>query len=360
MKIGILTFHWAQNYGAVLQCYALKSKLEEWGHDVFIIDRIPEYQGALRVLYHRFSYKYFFSWLRFSPFNRKFLQPKTRTYRSQEELEKYFHQENLDAVVVGSDQVWRWALMGYNYFLDFADRRHVRKYAYAASFGLSCWKENGLDTARISCLLKEFEAISVREQTGISICRRIFGVNAGLVLDPTLLHDAGFYERNLLEGYEKKPSGRIVSCILGEENLEQCRQIACWAKEHGMEYSELYWTACNFPSLRACLNTFFHLSVPEWLNEIRNAEYVLTNSYHCTVFAVLFRKQFVVLDNHSGGTDRIHTLLGMLQIGQRSLRNLTSPRILWDLWETPIAYGHVMERLEDCRKDSLAFLERIK
>lgn len=360
MKIGILTFHWAQNYGAVLQCYALKSKLEELGHDVFIIDRVPQYQGILRDLYHRFSCKYFFSWLKFSRFNRKYLQPKTRTYRSQEVLDKFFHQENMDAVVVGSDQVWRWGMMGYNYFLDFVDRSRVQKYAYAASFGLSHWTDNGLSTAQVNRLLREFTAISVREKTGISICHRIFDVHAELVLDPTLLYNADFYEKNLLEGYERKPSGRVVSYILGEENLEQCQQIACWAAKRGLEYTDLYWTSCDFPSLKARLNTFFHYSVPEWLNEIRNAEYVLTNSYHCTVFAILFRKKFVVLDNQSGGTDRIQTLLGMLQIKQRFLRDLTHPEILLDLLETPLAYGQVMERLDVCRKDSLAFLVKIK
>lgn len=349
MKIGILTFHWAQNYGAVLQCYALKCKLEELGHDVVIIDRIPQYQGILRDLYHRISYKYFISWLKFSRFNRKYLQPKTRTYRSQEALDRYFHQESLDAVVVGSDQVWRWGIMGYNYFLDFVHSSRVRKYAYAASFGLSHWTDNGLSTAQVTRLLKQFTAISVREQTGISICRRIFEVDAGLVLDPTLLYNADFYEEKLLKGYEKKPNGRVVSYILGTENLEQCQQVASWAQERGLEYAEIYWT-----------HAFFHLSVPEWLNEIRNAEYVWTNSYHCTVFAILFQKKFVVLDNQSGGTDRIHTLLNMLQIKQRFLRDLTHIELLEDLLETPVPYNQIMERLEDCRKDSLAFLANIK
>ncbi|MBR5193131.1 MAG: polysaccharide pyruvyl transferase family protein, partial [Bacteroidaceae bacterium] len=68
MKIGIMTFHWAQNYGAVLQCYALKCKLEELGHDVWIIDRLPRYNGVLRRLYHRFSFKYYLSWMKFAHF----------------------------------------------------------------------------------------------------------------------------------------------------------------------------------------------------------------------------------------------------------------------------------------------------
>lgn len=360
MKIGILTFHWAQNYGAVLQCYALKCKLEELGHDVFMIDRIPQYQGILRDLYHRFSYKYVLSWWKFSRFNRVFLQPKTRTYRTQEALDKFFPQEKLDAIVVGSDQVWRWGILGYNYFLDFASRKQFRKFSYAASFGLSHWTDNGLSTAQVTRLLKEFDAVSVREQTGVNICRRIFDVNASLVLDPTLLYDADFYEQKILKGYEKKTDGRLVSYILGKENLEQCHQIARWAKEQGLAYKELYWTGWEIPSLNEHLNGFFHISVPEWLNAIRNAEYVLTNSFHCAVFAILFRKKFMVLNNPSGGLDRILTLLGLLRLKQRYLSDLIQSDGLLERLENPIDYERVQKDLEACRKDSLAFLVNIR
>lgn len=126
MRIGILTFHWAQNYGAVLQCYALKRKLEELGHDVFVIDRLPRYRGVLRALYHRVSYKHYLSWIKFSRFNRVYLMPKTRAYHSSESLFRKFSKEQLDVVVVGSDQLWRWNIMGYNYFLDFVDKNHTR------------------------------------------------------------------------------------------------------------------------------------------------------------------------------------------------------------------------------------------
>ena len=78
------------------------------------------------------------------------------------------------------------------------------------------------------------------------------------------------------------------------------------------------------------------------------------------MFAILFQKKFVVLDNQSGGTDRIHTLLNMLQIKQRFMRDLTHIGVLGDLLETPIPYELVMERLDYCRKDSLAFLANIK
>lgn len=359
MKIGILTFHWAQNYGAVLQCYALKSKLEELGHQVYIIDRVPQYQGILRDVYHRVSFKHFWSWWKFRHFNREYLIPKTRRYPTMEALALHFASEKLDAVVVGSDQVWRWGMMGYNYFLDFVDAKTTRKYAYAASFGLSHWTDNGLSTAQVARLLAEFSDISVRERSGVTLCKRIFGVEATQVIDPTLLYDADFYEERLLKDFPRKKGIQVVSCILGKENQEQCKKISRWADEHGLSYIELYHTSCTFPDLIQSEVRCLHLSVQEWLEHIRSAEYVVTNSFHCTVFSILFRKKFVVLDNYSGGTDRIRTLLDALQMGDRFLPSMSGLNFLREKLDTGIDYPAVEERLRVCRKDSLAFLKRI-
>lgn len=358
MKIGILTYHWAQNYGAVLQCFALKSKLEEMGHDVFIIDRLPNYRGILRKLYHSFSYEHYLSWIKFSRFNKSFLTPKTRKYRSTEKLQRDFGKERLDAVIVGSDQVWRWNLMGYNYFLDFVDNRYIRKISYAASFGLSHWKENGLDVAKVGQLLAGFDAISVREQSGITICSHTFGVKAELVVDPTLLFQASFYEKTLLSGYPKMSNHKLVSCILGKENKGQCFQLSNWAWKQSIPYEELFWTSWNFGRMEFCRGSFFHPSVSDWLNEIRNAEYVVTNSYHCMVFAILFKKKFVVLNNRSGGSDRIRTLLAALHLDNRFILSLDDCLSLKARLDYPIPYHVVDEHLMNFRKPSLDFLKR--
>ena len=359
MKIGILTFHWAQNYGAVLQCYALKSKLEEMGHQVCVIDRVPQYPGILRDVYHRVSFRHFWSWLKFSAFSRRYLVPKTRRYASMEALMRHFAEEKLEAVVVGSDQVWRWGMMGYNYFLDFVEGKATRKYAYAASFGLSHWTDNGLSTAQVSRLLRDFSAVSVRERSGVTLCRRIFGLDAVQTIDPTLLYDAVFYENHLLKGHPRKADVQVVSCVLGKENREQCKDISRWAGKHGLSYIDLYHTSCTFPALVQSRMRCLHLSVQEWMDHIRCAEYVVTNSFHCMVFAILFRRQFVVMDNHSGGTDRIRTLLSVLGLERRFLPMVNDWERLRDRLDEPVDYVGVRERLGELRKSSLAFLERV-
>lgn len=359
MRIGILTYHWAQNYGAVLQCFALKCKLEEMGHDVFIIDRLPNYRGILRKVYHSFSYEYFLSWIKFSRFNKYLLTPKTRKYCSSERLILNFTKEQLDAVIVGSDQVWRWNLMGYNYFLDFVDKRHTKKISYAASFGLSHWKENGLDIAEVRKLLSDFDSVSVREESGVDICHQTFGIKAALVVDPTLLWNASFYEKTLLANYSNKSNHKLISCILGKENIGKCYQLSNWAWKQGILYEELYWTSWKLGRMDFCRATFFHLPVSEWLDEIRNAEYVITNSYHCMVFAILFKKKFVVLNNRSGGSDRIRTLLAALHLENRFILALDDCISLKSRLEHPIPYHVVDEHLQTLRKSSLDFLKNI-
>lgn len=323
MKIGILTFHWSNNYGAVIQAYALLSKLKELGYDACIIDRQIRYNGVLRRLFHRYSYQHHYSWNVFNKERKRVLSPISNPYKSHADLVNNFANEKFDAVIVGSDQVWRWGMMGNNYFLDFLEGTSTRRYAYAASFGLAEWNGSEEKRKEISALLKQFNAISVRENSGVKICRETFGVDAQLVLDPTLLHDRSFYESTLLKDKPLKSNGKVVSYILGDKNRPQVLEIAAWARNKGLKHNELFWTSLDFPALIGRSEFHFsHVDLTTWLDEIRNAEYVITNSFHATVFSILFEKKFVVLDNPSGGSDRIRTLLDGLNLSEKFYSSL--------------------------------------
>lgn len=354
MKVGILTFHWANNYGAVLQAYALLSKLKELGHDAYIIDRRMIYKGILRKLYHKFSYEHFFSWRKFWKYTDTFLKPKTRAYMSHDDLVTNFKNENFDAVIVGSDQVWRWKLIGLNYFLDFITDHKTKRYSYAASFGLDEWHGTEDDRKTISALLKQFNRISVREETGVKICQDTFKVDAELVLDPTLLHTAEFYEQTLLKNYKCQPSGKVVSYILGKNKKPQVVEIANWAKSINLKHNELFWTTIEHPSLIG-KSTFHltHVTPIEWLNEIRNAEYVITNSFHATVFSILFQKQFVVLAHEGGGNNRIETLFNSLGICGRIAYSVDEAK---SLVNNKIDYSAIVEKHNNSINRSMEFL----
>ena len=357
MKIGILTFHWSNNYGAVIQAYALLSKLKELGHEAYIIDRRIVYKGILRKLYHKFSYEHFFSWRKFWKDADTFLQPKTKTYTSHDELVKNFDKENFDAVIVGSDQVWRWKLIGLNYFFDFITDNKTKRYSYAASFGLNEWHGTDEDRNAISELLKKFNRISVREESGVKICKETFGVDAELVLDPTLLHTGDFYEQTLLKNHNRQQSGKVVSYILGKNNKKQVKEIAEWAKSINLKHNELFWTGIEHPSLIGKSEFHAnHITPTEWLNEIRNAEYIITNSFHATVFSILFQKQFVVLTHEGGGNNRLETLFNTLGIKGRNTSDIASiDTILSD----EIDYDIVNKKLEESRMSSETFLKSI-
>ena len=357
MKIGILTFHWANNYGAVIQAYALLSKLKELGHDAYIIDRRMIYKGVFRKLYHKFSYEHYFSWRHFWKDTKSFLQPKSNKYTSHNELLAKFPNEKFDAVIVGSDQVWRWKLIGLNYFLDFITDSSTKRYSYAASFGLDEWHGTEEDRKAISELLKKFNRISVREESGVKICKETFGVDVELVLDPTLLHTRDFYEKTLLKDHPAKENNKIISYILGNNNKQQAVEIANLAKKMGLCHNELFWTGINNPSLIGKSEFHAtHVSPTEWINEIRNARYIITNSFHATVFSILFQKQFVVLAHEGGGRNRLETLFNNLGIKGRFVSSVEEAK---DLLDKKIDYTPVVERHKVLMKNSIEYLNAI-
>ena len=193
MKIAILTHPLGANYGGILQAYALSTYLKSKGHEVIIINRQSNLPFLLRIIkkvlvffrhprYHNPRYKHL---VNFVKRNLNYSRPLSTT----KQLDSFVRKNNLDIIIVGSDQVWRadFALeYDYNYFLDFVTNQ-AKKISYAASFGLSHWKYTKEQTAKIKELIDEFSFISVREDEGVTLCRQNLGIEAVHVLDPTLL-----------------------------------------------------------------------------------------------------------------------------------------------------------------------------
>lgn len=363
MKVGILTLHKSKNYGAVLQLYALKTILEKKAIDTYIIDRYSVHKNILYYLYFKLYPKHFIfsiKWFFFDKFNKKYLSKKTRKYTSTKSLTKFCQNENFDICIVGSDQVWRleYSDIGLNYFFDFIEDSNVKKISYAASFGLNDWNENIEITLKIKNLLKNFTAISVREESGIKICNDIFNVDASLVLDPTLLLDKEDYEKLFIKKQFKRKSGKIISYILGnnKEAISKCKKVS---QELNYEYSDLYST-CSileyFTLNRNSNKNIFHVSVENWLFEINNADYIITNSFHGTVFSIIFEKQFIVIDHKTGGSDRIYTLLKILGLEDRFFVDENSINI--NNLNRVVNFKEVKEKLELIKTDSLSFIAK--
>ncbi len=340
MKIGILTMHNSPNFGAVLQCFALCKTLKNIGHSPMLIDRIqdglviPKLSLKKKINHILKPYPFIF-------FRNKYLKPTTERINNSKDmalLEKY----NFDAIIVGSDQVWRkeYSQVGYNYFLDFADNK-VRKIAYAASFGKKEWTCDSDTTDKIRNLVARFTAVSLRKESGITICKDILGYSeTTFVLDPTLLLTKSEYKKYL--PITDKKNNQIVTYILDE--TEKTRFLVDSVnKKVSLPINDLFVNR--------------NLQISEWASNIANAEYVLTDSYHGMIFSIIFNKQFIVLGNKDRGLDRFVSLLRLLDLENRLLIDDISESKIDFLLNDIIEYQTVNKIIETKRIASIEFLK---
>ena len=313
MKIGIITQPLLSNYGGVLQNFALQSVLKKLNKESITIDYIynlPFYRYLLSllktVILRLFGRKRPFAKKekRNKLFN-KFIQNYViKTKRVDHFSSVLLEKNNIDVLIVGSDQVWR---PKYNHkiedvYLKFAEKMPVKRIAYAASFGVDEWEYSLKQTEDCSDLAKKFDAISVREESGVKLCKEHLGIDATWVLDPTLLLDKEDYNEVCKEVPVAKENF-LAAYVLDKNDAirAQCESIAA---EHGLTLK--YFEA----------NSSATLSVPEWLAMFRDASFVVTDSFHGTVFAILFSKEFKCLYNKSRGSARFDSLLKLYESGK--------------------------------------------
>lgn len=291
MKIGTITFHWANNYGAVLQAYALQQFLLKNGYETQVLDYKPGklyFREVVRDAVQDRSKLEKRKKIRSFVKSNIRLSPKT-AYRSAVIAKG----SRYDAVICGSDQIWNeWQLFHAEkkpclaYYLGTLPDS-VKKISYAASFGTNALKEK--TKALIQPVLAGFRGVSVRENTAVQMLQEI-GVPAVRTCDPTLLLNAEDYRTLLCD--DAKPQ-KVFSFIL-HKNQTWANEIAKTVKQHfndGADAEQI-------------------LSVPEWLAAIDSCQMVVTNSFHATVFSILFHKNFVVLPVAGKDmNDRIVTLL---------------------------------------------------
>ena len=328
MKIAILTQPLKTNYGGILQAYALQTILQRAGHKVKVINRRYYLDGGTKIsfvglimrvasfiktivrkyvqkksgyiLISPFSPYYHakMTGLDPLPFVNKYicLSPDIRTSK---ELNRYLCKQEFDAFVVGSDQVWRpcYSPCITDFFLkEIPLQSKTIKVSYAASFGTDTWEFSSEDTKACAELAYKFDAISVRECSGIRLCKEYLGVAAEHVLDPTLLLGVEDYIR-LFEKSKAPKSPGDVFCYVLDENPEVDLIISSIKREGYMPFcAGLDPIKCN-------------MSVEEWLRAFYDAKYVITDSFHACVFSILFGKPFMVISNKARGTARLDSLL---------------------------------------------------
>ena len=344
MKIGVMTFHWAANYGAVLQAYALVEHLRQAGHETCDIDYLPRHtiwKSRFFDLYFR-RFSNFWREAKFVSFRKRHLQLSPKTYRSHKDLMSIGNK--YDAVVAGSDQIWNESFLMMaekepvlSYFLDFLPS-DVRRLSYAASFGANELPE---DVKRCALpALKKFDAISVREENAVAFLAAE-GIEAVAVCDPTLLLGPESYD-NLVRGCNGKEPVALFNFMLrkgrsSSDDTEDFLKKECFAGKTNLG-KEI-------------------LSVEQWLWALKNSEFVVTDSFHCTVFAILFHKPFLAVnDKDCTMNARIKTLTQKLGLEHRVVDCFDPKKIGEILEDDKFDWGAVDQKREQWAAESAAFL----
>lgn len=338
MKIGILTLPLHTNYGGILQAYALQTVLERMGHKVVVFDTPNEYSlpplwklplcFAKRIVMKCLgkSQKIFLE--RHLNHERRvisqYIQPfvDTNIHRKVIRSFKELNATDYDAIVVGSDQVWRviyFTPMWFhqpidNAFLAFAENWNVKKLVYAASFGTDEWEYTDEETLRCKELIGKFNAISLREEGGVELCRKYFNVMVQHALDPTMLLSVDDYMALFRKCNTSKSQGNLLVYVLDEtsELSELVNDIV--TEKHLVPFSvnNPYEADENKP-----LEDRIKPSVETWLRGFFDAELIVTDSFHACVFSIIFKKQFIVVGNKSRGMSRFESLLKMFGLEDR-------------------------------------------
>lgn len=357
-RVGLLTLPLHTNYGGIVQIAALYQFLARNGKVPLLLRKKPVRSWLQRVIAKTLWTIPFqniggargleLSRAIHYPFINRFMPNATRPLRTSKNLRDAVQQHELGAVIVGSDQVWRFDYHSDTspmaYFLDFVDSNSVRPISYAASFGHGAWKFPEYTQAARD-LLSKFYAVSVREESGRDVCRDDLGrADARLVIDPTLLVDPSFYDEAVASGQAfTRPT--ILRYVLDQSDKVQ-RITTAVTERLGADGIAIY----SIPSEQREM-----ISIPKWLQAFRDAEYVVTDSFHGTIFAIVFKKNFVTIPNHDRGLDRFTSLLDLLGLRDRLLISDDLNEVSRVL-SLPIDYEDVFKRIAELRADSSAFL----
>ena len=369
MRIAIITLPLHANYGGILQAYALQTILKRMGHNVEIITlscflRIPLWRIPFTYI-KRCSFKYLFGkkirifyeqW-----YNRTdpLLVIHMKCFIDERIFIRFVNRYNdikdgeYDAFIVGSDQVWRpqyFKSSIENAYLAFAKKwKNVKRIAYAASFGTDEWEYTLKQTKYCSKLVELFDGVSVREKTAVGLCEHYLHCKAQHVLDPTMLLTASSYYQLFMNKQLSPCDGQLLTYIL-DENVETENIILQLAAHFGYKP---FRVNSRYENYNAPLIERVQPSVEQWLKGFYEAEFIVTDSFHATIFAILFRKPFIVIGNRERGLSRLHSLLCMFSLEKHFV--FTSGQINFNM-DYSIDTQELDIILDKLRSDSIDYL----
>lgn len=341
--VGIVGWWFASNYGSCLTYYALGSLLADLGKQCLLI-KLPTVSGAPWDADTRISIDFLKKYFKISA---------DRDMYQLSEVNNF-----CDSFMLGSDQMWREdsiRLVGYSFFLDFVERSK-KKIAFSTSFGNEHFTDNEEIRQTVQDLLNRFDSISVREQSGVDVCRKEFGVEAQQVLDPVFLCGSSAYDRVTESVHDELPKKYLLCYILDPTPEKQ--QAACEiAEREGLEIITMlgmkeYGNAVNRWNVGKVLPK---ISPEKFVYYIKNCDYLLTDSHHGTCFAIIYHKPYAALVNRNRGATRFETVADALGLRDRLVYDATKLSEQESLFKSP-DYEAVDARLDVEKARALKWL----
>lgn len=372
-KVGVITFlETRNNYGQVLQAFALQYVLKQWGYDAFVIDyekikgknkckkfilSLIEYLGFSDVYW---SFRDRKLWQKdtkrkFDDFKKKYISCTEKKYRTLYQLQKT--PPDAQYYITGSDQVWAQLISDQDnraYFLDFGND-DIQRISYAPSFVMSEYPSELL--SQLGHLLKRFDHISVRENCGIEICNAVGCKDVKKVADPTLLLTGDVYKRLFLRKKIISPYIFIYCLNIVDKEEMEWSAINAYAKN---KYLNIIVTPSSgvYPAKELFEGvSYSYCTVEGWISNIAYSSLVVTTSFHGIVFSLLLNRNFVYVPLKNAfkrANDRVYELLEILDLKDKIVTNTNTfnravlAKIDWCI---------VNEKLDKYRKTSLSFLK---
>ncbi len=354
-KVGIVTwYNRGYNYGSTLQAYATQVILEKWGYSPEFIDFDPERQKIRkrmkevlkRIYLYVFDRDVYETWDKMDQRIESYLIISER-YDSYEYLRS--KSSKYDAVICGSDQIWNNSGGTINpfYYLQFVDEN--KRIAYAPSIARDYIEESLQNT--FCDYVQGIKYLSIRETHGADLIKTITGREAEVVLDPTLLVDKTEWESRLSDDCELRDKNYIL-CYLLTRNEKYCEMVKQLANRLDMEVitPTLFGDHC----VRSENVDFFG-----FLNLIRYADYVVTDSFHGVAFSINFCKQFAVfkrfLDSDKDSQNsRIYSILTEFGLSDRLV---TDSNGLESIVQNEVNYELILAKLKEKRQHSMQYLK---
>lgn len=379
MQLAILSLPFRYNYGHHLQAYALQTTLQRMGHNVTFLDhefhasnkwwRYPlslskraynrYISGDKRqqiFIEHNLNVEDSLLSTNFKQFRAKYL-PQRLNINS---FERDIKPSMFDGFVVGSDQVWRPGYFTWTYqtsmsnaFLGFAHDWDIKRIAYAASFGFEDWQYNEEQTQDCAKLAQLFDAISVRESSAVSLCERHLGTKAQHVLDPTMLLEQEDYVHIAETDCSQPTSGELMTYIL-DNNPKIDNFVLKASRALGQKPFAIN---SRVEDSHAPIEQRIQPPIAQWLSGFMDAKFVITDSFHGTVFSIIFNKPFITIGNHQRGMTRFLSLLDMFGLSDRLITSPDESKID-KILTTAIDWSFVNKQWHTLRTQSISFLTK--